>query len=635
MKIRIVVFLGLLTACLFAYCVSCSGQENVIVNSPDGNVRLEFVSFGNGNALAEFTIACKGRQVLHPSAVGISSPSVDLSSGFQRGQVVKSSHSSSWINSFGARRIIPDKHNQLIIPLTHATCKINIVCRVYNEGVALCWEFPAQNGLDSLIISDEKIQFRFPSDYPAWSAPNAQALYTKVPVSKIDKGCERPLVIEYDSTLTVALAEAKLVDFARMKLEPDTTGGIAIRSILDGEVRKKLPFQSPWRVVMIGESPGDLLEKNYLLMNLNDPSAIRDESWIKPGKVVREITLTTKGARALVDFAAAHRLQYIEFDAGWYGHEYDDSSDARGVHVDPRRSKGPLDLQSIISYAQSKDIGVLLYVNRRALERQLDEILPLYSAWGISGLKFGFVQVGTQPVTAWMHEAIRKASDFKMVVDVHDEYRPTGFSRTYPNFLTQEGVRGDEESPTNGHTLITMFTRALAGAADNTVCYYDARVDAKMGSHASQLAKAVCILSPLQFLYWYDKTIPEGMEHELPGKPNYLGDEPELEFFDNVPTTWDETKVLHGKIGQYGVVARKKGSEWFIGGINNEVARDLNIGMSFLDRDRKYTASIYTDDPEVASRTRVKIDRVEVDNKTAYVARLGKNKGIAFHLKPN
>jgi alpha-glucosidase len=221
-----------------------------------------------------------------------------------------------------------------------------------------------------------------------------------------------------------------------------------------------------------------------------------------------------------------------------------------------------------------------------------------------------------------------------MIVDVHDEYRPTGFSRTYPNFLTQEGIRGDEESPDNTHTLITMFTRALAGAADNTVCYYDNRVDAKMGSHASQLAKAVCIFSPLQFLYWYDKTVPEGKENELGAKPNYLGNEPELEFFDDLPTTWDETKVLYGKIGEYGIIARKKDNEWFIGGINGKMAKDFGLKYSFLTPGVKYIAKIYSDDASVNTRTHIRIDSIDIDYQSEYVARLGSNRGIALHIFP-
>jgi len=386
---------------------------------------------------------------------------------------------------------------------------------------------------------------------------------------------------------------------------------------------------------MIGKDPGDLLEKNFLLLNLNDPAEIQDISWITPGKVLREVSLSTAGGKAAVDFVSAHRMQYVEYDAGWYGPENSNESDPVNPVLDPARSRGPLDLQEVIKYAKSKNIRVLLYVNRRALERKLDEILPVFRDWDVAGIKFGFVQVGTQQVTGWMHEAIKKAADFRMVVDVHDEYRPTGFSRTYPNFLTQEGIRGDEESPDNHHTLITMFTRMLAGAGDNTICYYDNRVDAKMGSHASQLAKAVCLFSPLQFVYWYDRPVPSpDRKAELWGRPNYLGDEPELEFFDNVPTVWDETRVLYGKIGEYGVIARKKGDEWFIGGINGNQARTLNINFTFLDPGRKYRVSIYSDDPSVNTRTHVRIDRKEIDRNLVYPAYLKANNGIAMHIVP-
>ena len=170
----------------------------------------------------------------------------------------------------------------------------------------------------------------------------------------------------------------------------------------------------------------------------------------------------------------------------------------------PNAPEGPLDLQEVIRYGAERGIGVILYVNHKALEKQLDELLPLYQKWGVKGIKFGFVNVGTQKWTSWMHEAIRKAAAHHLMVDVHDEYRPTGWSRTYPNFMTQEGIRGDEERQPNTMSLTTLFTRMLAGAADNTICYYDQRVDVQ-ATHAYQLAKAVCFYSPWQFLYWYDR----------------------------------------------------------------------------------------------------------------------------------
>ena len=616
---------------------SCSDSVKVSILSPDGNNNLTIISKDKkGNrGWPSFYLESSGRPVLLPSYFQLNAGTNLIENEFDVIKIEYESISNEWTNNFGEKREIPDNYNQVKFYLGNKEVNINIICRVYNEGIAFSYEFPEQNRMDSITIQDERIIYRFPVDYTAWSAPRAQAAYTKVPLSQIVEGCERPLVIEIDTSLTIALTEAKLVDYSRMKFDPDTLTGPGVRSRLDGPVRKALPFQSPWRVLMIGKNPGDLLEKNYLILNLNDPSAISDLSWIKPGKALREVTLTTEGAKAAIDFTSDHKMQYVEFDAGWYGPENNDNSDARSVSLDPARSKGPFDLNEIIRYAKSKNIDILLYVNRKALEKQLNEILPLYKNWGIAGIKFGFVQVGNQKATRWLHESVKKAASYGLVVDVHDEYRPTGLSRTYPNFLTMEGIRGDEESPPNNHTLITMFTRMLAGRGDNTICYFNERVDSKMGSHASQLAKAVCIFSPLEFLYWYDRA---PLKTEIKGgtRPaqGVIGNEPELEFFDDVPTVWDDTKVLHAKIGEYGVIARRKDHEWFIGGINGDNPRTLKLSFSFLDPDIRYSAKVFSDDPEISTRTHVRIDSIIIDRNSIYQAKMEANNGFAIHLVP-
>ena len=622
--------------CWTILLTGCTRKDLTVVKSPDGNLiytiytglnekeeRIPFIRLSAGN-----------RSILEPSGIELTGSAFGQNN-YKLLETARESVNSSWENNLGEKKNIPDNYNEVKLLFDNNGIRINLICRAYNEGIALAYEFPYQGSTDSLTISNEKIVFRFTEDHMAWSAPRAQAMYKHVPLSEIDKGCERPLLIEIDSSLVIALAEAELVDYARMKFEADTTEGIGVRTKLDSEVKRSLPFQSPWRVVMVGNNAGDLLEKNYLLLNLNDPSEIEDISWIKPGKVLREVTLTTTGAKAAIDFTSSHNMQYVEFDAGWYGPENNELSDARAVNLDPARSKGPLDLKEVVSYAKSKNIDILLYVNRRALEKQIDELLPIYQKWGISGIKFGFVQVGNQEVTRWLHESIKKAAQYKLVADVHDEYRPTGFSRTYPNFLTMEGIRGDEESPSNQHTLITMFTRMLAGQGDNTICYYNERVDNKMGSHASQLAKAVCIFSPLQFLYWYDKASPSlDKKDGLLGTTNYIGDEPELEFFDNVPTVWDDTKVLFAKVGEYGVIARRKGDDWFIGGINANDSRKLDIVFSFLEEERKYSAKIYSDDPLVDTRTHVRVDSIIIDRNTKLPVNLGQDNGVAMHITP-
>lgn len=632
--------------------VGCVRSESVELKSPDDDNKIELnTNSKSTNHALTFSIQRDHKLVISPSEIKIISKEIDFTSPFTISKIEKSSVNNKWTTEFGERSTIPDNYNEMKIYLESKTAKLNLICRAYDEGVAFAYEIPKQGGnLDTINIDDELITYNFSEDYNVWSFYN-RGKYKKIPLSQLEDRCERPLVVEISEDLTIALAEAALVNYPRFSFNSSSGPGYGIYSMLDergdhsGKEKRKreksdkgkatisLPFQSPWRVVMMAENPGKLLEQNYIIQNLNAPCAIKDVSWIEPGKVLREVTLTTQGGKAAIDFVAAHNMQYVHFDAGWYGRETSNKSDATTITLDPKRSKGPFDLEAISAYAKEKDVKIMLYVNRRALEKQLDELLPLYKKWGIAGLKFGFVKVGGQEVTSWMHEAIIKCAEYEMIVDVHDLYRPTGFSRTYPNLLTQEGIRGDEHTVRNQHTLMTMFTRMLAGAADNTVCYYSDRVE-EMGSHASQLAKTVCMFSPLQFLYWYDKVALAPIKNDaLWGDTRHIGNEPELEFFDGVPTTWDDTKVLFAEIGELGVIARRNGNDWFIGGINGEEARMVELDFSFLDEGTKYDAKLYTDDENVKTRTRVKIEELKLDSASKLNLDVKANNGFVMQLK--
>jgi alpha-glucosidase len=422
-------------------------------------------------------------------------------------------------------------------------------------------------------------------------------------------------------------------NFSRMKFR--TVGVNTLGASLSGGVRGHGTLITPWRFVMCGSSPAEILGNNYLVPNLAEPLAIEDPSWIRPGKVIREITLTTRGGMACVDFAAEYGLQFIEFDAGWYGHEYDNTSDATTVTVDPKRSPGPLDLQAVIDYGRSKDIGVILYVNRRALETQLDEILPLFRSWGVAGVKYGFVNVGPQNWTQWLHEAVRKAAAHELMVDVHDEYRPTGFSRSYPNMMTVEGVGGDETAPPNEMVINTLFTRMIAGEADHTNCYFTERVPTRMGSHASQLAKTVCIYSPWQFLFWYDRPPESPGAKEPTGSLNAQIEEvAELDFFRQVPTVWDETRILDGYPGSHAVVARRSGEHWFVGALNGTGDRDFSIPLGFLEAGRNYTVQLYSDDASLGTLTDVRLETFQATSETRLERRILRRNGLAMILTP-
>jgi alpha-glucosidase len=540
-----------------------------------------------------------------------------------------------WQPVYGERSEVKDHYNQLEIlfrETSQSQREFEMSFRVYNEGVAFNYTFLPQPGKNELTLEKELTEFRLNENYPAWVSDRAQSEYRKVSVSEIKQPAERPLVIEAGNRF-LALGEARLINFSRMKFLAGERENSLVAELHDAPT-VELPYTTPWRTIMIGRSPGELLENNYFLENLNDPCAIEDVSWIKPGKVIREVTLTTQGGLACVDFAVENGLQYVEFDAGWYGPEGDETSDATTITVDPARSAGPLDLHQVIEYAKSKGIGIIVYVNRRALEKQLDEILPLYKSWGIKGVKYGFVQVGSQEWTTWLHEAVKKAAENQLMVDIHDEYRPTGFSRTYPNLMTQEGIRGDEESPSNEHTLITLFTRMLAGAGDNTNCYYAPRVTEKMGGHVSQLAKAVMLYSPWQFLYWYDR--PQGSPGRTGGagsSEGYIQDHPELEFFKYMPTVWDETKVIEGKIGEYATIARKSGSDWFLGSLTGNTGKTIQFSPNFLDESASYKAVIYSHDPGSESSTNVKIETRKLNAGSVLEFDVAENSGLAVHFR--
>ncbi len=545
------------------------------------------------------------------------------------------SHDSTWRPVYGERSEVRDRYNRLAVELKCAEptplC-FSIELRAYDEGVAFYYAVPKQDGIETLRIAHEHSEFRFTGDHRAWPVYSAQGRYAATQLSQVGPGCERPLVLAVEDGPYLALGEARLVDFARMKLAPLAGSEHALVSELSGGAVCPLPFRSPWRLLMVADTPGELLENNDLILNLNDPCAIEDTSWIRPGTVLREVTLTTEGGRACVDFAAANGIEYVEFDAGWYGHEYEESSDATTVSVDPKRSPGPLDLPQVIEYAEQRGVGILLYVNRRALEKQLDDLLPLYRDWGVKGVKYGFVNVGSQRWTTWLHAAVRKAAEHELMVDVHDEYRPTGFSRTYPNLMTQEGIAGDETSPPNEQTLTILFTRMLCGAGDNTICYHDGRV-AQNASHAYQLAKAICLYSPWQFVYWYDRPPGSpGAKGGAGGQKNVIEEGPALEFFAHLPTVWDETRVLEGEIGEYAALARRSGREWYVGCMNGASERSFTTGFEFLEPGVQYDMSLYADPPEAGER--LHLLRTTIEPGTTWSRKVAPRSGLALRLVP-
>ncbi len=601
--------------------------------SPDGAVALQFRLAPAGPKWEDdqdcpfYRISYRGRPVTEWSRLGLElGGAAEFNSGFAVAAVEREDHTGSWQPLYGERAEVRDDYRAMRVVLQETIAPqrtLWLEFRCYPEGAAFRYVIPAQRGLTDLSITREKTEFIFPERTEGYVEYHVEGEYFRMDLAQLDRACERPLTLAYADGGYACLHEASCIDFSRMMLGP-VRGRCGVASNLSGTVRGTTPFATPWRAFIVGDTPGDLLERNDLILNLNEPCAIADTSWIKPGKTIREVTLSTAGGFACVDYAVERGLDYIHYDAGWYGHEYMDRPDARKVDLDPLRvggnpNHGGLDLPKVVEYAKSKGIGVWLYVNRRHLERQLDDLLPLYESWGIKGIKPGFVQVGPQEWTRWLHDLIRKAAKHHLMVDVHDGYRPTGFSRTYPNFLTQEGVRGNEHMPTSRHNCTLPFCRYPGGAADYTPCYYCERIKT---THAHQLALPVVFYSPAMYLFWYDR-------------PDAYQGEAEVEFWHDLPTVWDETRVLQGEIGEYASVARRTGTTWFVGTITNENARTLTVDLGFLTPGIDYTAFVCEDgDLADATRTHVNLRHLTARSGDTVTATLAPNGGQGIRLVP-
>jgi len=624
LSMRPVLFLSALLCATFAN--PAAGLE---LTSPDGRLALAFdiKDFGIEKDCPFYRIAYNGKQVLKESRLGLNLEPAPLDRGMSLVDQTRTQQDVTWKPLCGEQATIRDHYNQLSVELKENQPPhrlLRLMFRAYDEGIAFSYTLPAQEELKEFTIGAERTRFGFTGDHKTWAVYAAQGDYApgEVPLSKVRPGVERPLTVRVAPDIYAAITEARNINYARMKLtlvadEPNT-----LEAFLDaergkaGKVSGTTPFTSPWRVVMVADTPGGLLGHNYLIPDLNDPCALADVSWIKPGKVIREVTLTTVGGKACIDFCVQRGLQFIELDAGWYGPESDPKSDATAVS--PRKADR-LDLQEVIRYGNAHGIGVILYVNHLALERQMDQIFPLYEKWGVQGVKFGFVNVGSQKWTAWVHESIRKAAAHHLMVDIHDEFRNTGYQRTYPNLMTVEGIFGNEGFPSPVHNATLPFTRFLTGPADYTYCWYSPKLKV---THAHQLALSTIYFSPWQFLFWYDK----------PGA--YDGD-PALDYWKYLPTCWDETRVLKGEIGKYASVARRHGQEWYVGSIRPDGAGELEVPLSFLPPGVKYNATIYGDrDADDGNSKAVKIDKMVVDNTTVLKARLPANGGQAVRLVP-
>jgi alpha-glucosidase len=596
-----------------ARVAGASPAEPLAVTSPDGNLSVVFELKANPQpylpgARAYYRLSYKATPILADSPLGLDFQGVPaLDRDFEIVGADRQSRDDTWENAFGAKRRVREHYNQLTVSLRERQAprrRVDLIFRAYDEGVAFRYVLPKQEGLEKFTLTAENTGFYFARDVSAYALnlgrfnTSNEGEYRRISLNEIKPTSiiNLPLLVEVPGGPWVALLEADLTDYAGMYV-----GGVAgVENALlsklspgprrmDEVVIGSTPQATPWRVLLINERPGGLIESNYLILNLSAPCALADTSWIKPGKAAWDWWsgsfaknvdfkpgMNTATMMHYVDFAAAHHLEYMLVDAGW-SPQKDDTHPEDITHYIPA-----VDIPAIVTHARERGVKVMIWVHWSAVKKQIDQAFPPYEKWGVAGVKIDFMDSDHQEMVNFYEEMVRKAAEHHLVVDFHGAYKPTGLRRTYPNLLTREGVMGMEYSKwsdrvTPEHDLTIPFTRMLAGPMDYTPgSFHNATREQfkprfvepmSQGTRAHQLAMYVVFESPLAMLSDY----PEAYDNQ-----------PGIEFLEKVPTVWDDTRVLNGEPARYITIARQHGKEWYLGAMTNWDARDLEIPLEFL-----------------------------------------------------
>lgn len=656
----------LIVSALFSSCSTRSLQ----VNSPDKSVK---VSFTLVDGQPKYTVTKNDKIVIKPSAMGFRVlQQADQATRYKLLSTETDSANERWEQPWGEFKYIEDKHNELIVHLEETGGKkrlLDIQFRVFDDGVGFRYSFPERNGPDSVIILDELTQFTFPEDHQVWWIPvhseNSyyESLYRKNHISETDT-INTPATFETKDGLYLAIHEANLTDFASMTLRksgPDEYVSELVPWSNGIKVYAKTPFVSPWRTLIIGEKPGDLVTST-LMLNLNEPCQLDDISWIQSSKYVgiwwgmhlEKYTwgrgpkhgATTEQVMKYIDFASENGFDGVlveGWNEGWDGNWSED-----GTKFNFTKSYPDFDLGKITSYAVMNNVRLTGHHETGGAvanyENQMEDAYAMYHQYGVNTVKTGYVnkyldgrewhdgQFGVRHY----RNVVETAAKYRIMIDNHEPVKGTGLQRTYPNLMTQEGARGQEYDAWSNdggnppsHTTVLPFTRMLAGPFDFTPGTFDFHYSVVKGTRvnttlAKQLALYVIIFSPLQ------------MASDLP--ENYAGN-PAFEFIKKVPCTWYDTKVLNGEIGKYVTMARKdrNSEEWYIGSITNEEARSFEINLAFLEDSLDYRAEIYADGEQAGYKTNpdpVTVSTSVVNSKMQLNLKLAQGGGTAIRLVP-
>ncbi len=561
----------------------------------------------NNEGALTYSVKYKKKTIIQPSRLGLTlEKHPDFDSGFNFSVLDTRDHQGTLKSRLGERAKVDYEWKEFNLTVKQdSTDRIfKIVFRLLDEAVAFRYEVPQQTQLTEYAISGELTEFALSPHAVAFTEYGHEGEYVPQPMAPIRRGCWMPLLVQNkEEGLSHAILQADAEDYARRFLySKGSVGTLAVS--LASKVKAKGSYKTPWHIVVTANSDSKLIELNYIRDALID-NRLPEPNWIVPGKAIRITDLTTKAGIEGIDFAAANGLQFVEYDAGWYGDQKNPKHDATTCIRN-------LSVEDVCKYGKTKGIGVILYVNKIHLRHQHDKIFPTYKKWGVAGLKFGFVDGKTQEGITETHKWVRLALENEMIVDIHDNYRPSGMTQRYPNLLTQEGIRGNEWRPTSRHNTTMPFTRFIAGAGDYTFCY----PGGGKTTNVHQLALTVVCFSPLQFPYWYGR--PKDYTNSL-GK----------DWFKIVPVTWDDTKVLFGEVGEYYAIARKKGNDWFVGGITNEFKRTFDFSLKFLDPKKSYQATVFRD----TEGKELEKENLSVSSKSILREHLKANGGVTIVIK--
>ena len=527
---------------------------------------------------------------------------------------------------------------------------MNLVFRVYDDGVAFRTEFIGSGNNHEYVITDEMVAFNFTADHTCWAVNHGsyrssqENEYFKRKLSDLTDQMVigLPMTVKVADDCYAAITEANITDYAGMYLKANhSKDGFSVRSQLSplpnekengDKVKFKIPHKTPWRVIMLGDAPGRLIESE-MIMNLNEPCAIADPSWIKPGLSAwdhwwsGEVKMDNETIKKYIDLASEMGWPYMVIDWQWYGMFNKPEADI--TKVAPQ-----LDMPALLAYAKSKNVRCWVWLYHTDINRtDWDKACALYESWGIAGVKIDFMDSDDQEMVNWYHRIVKTAATHHLMVDFHGAYKPDGFHRTYPNLVTREGVLGNEYNKwslriTPEHMVTLPFTRMLAGPMDFTPGGFLNRTPEKFQNGTPAQVQGTRALQLAQFVV-YDS--PFTVVCDSPD--NYKGQQG-VEFLKKVKTMWDDTKILNGQVGEFITTARRSGNDWFIGSMTNSESRLMEIKLDFLGSG-KYNMVAFEDAPDAAvnaqnvmrtSRAVVKGDVIQL--------RMAPGGGFAAYLVP-